>query len=343
MRSWWDIARGGGRLRPLVVLMIAGALGATGQALAMGGQSKAAVSCTGAFAGTAQALIVPAGAVCTLEATAHIVKNVEVAPTGSLIDEGATIGGSLRADKPVGIQIGGPQLSAIKKNVEILGLTGHLSGDNFVCNAKVGGNLTDDEAAASAGPVVIGDAPVCSAGDHVSKSLRLRGNETEVDVSSSGIGQSLDVEGNTAGVTVSANKVSQNLTVQGNSGGVTVRDNSAGRTATCSDNMPSTEGEGNTAHRGNSCPTSPSPPVVKRVSPDRGSGAGGTAVTITGRSFTGALEVKFGSMPVSFVPISDTEITTTSPAGAGTVDVTVTTAAGPSEVTSADRFKYQFP
>ncbi|HTQ68910.1 MAG TPA: hypothetical protein VMI13_09495 [Solirubrobacteraceae bacterium] len=242
-----------GALRTLVVLLVVGALVASGEALALRPASKG-VSCAGPFAGSAHALVVPAGAVCTLEATAKISKNVDVEPTGSLIVQGAKIGGSVVAVSPAGIQIGGPVLSAISKHVKITGVTGHLTGANFICNAKIGGNVLVEGAAATAGPIVIGDAPSCSAGDHFSKNLDVRSNATAVDVSSSTIGQSLEVEGNTAGVTVSENHASQNLVVRANSGGVTVSSNSSGRTARCEGNMPTTEGSGNTAHRGNTCP-----------------------------------------------------------------------------------------
>ncbi len=251
--SEWRFASRGVRVRALVVLMVLGALAASTGAVAVRAASKS-VSCTGSFAGSAHSLSVPAGAVCTLEAGASISKNVDVAATGSLIDEGAKIGGSLVATSPAGIQIGGSTLSQISKNVTITGLTGTLGGDNYICNAKIGGTLRDEGAAATAAPIVIGDAPTCSAGVHVSKTARIQGNATAVDVSSDTFGQHLEVEGNTAGVNVSSNHTSQNLIVQNNSGGVTVSHNSAGRTSTCQGNMPTTEGEGNTGHRGNTCP-----------------------------------------------------------------------------------------
>ena len=54
-------------------------------------------------------------------------------------------------------------------------------------------------------------------------------------------------------------------------------------------------------------------------------------MTITGTSFTGATAVKFGTTAATtFTVNSSTSITATSPAGTGTVDVTVTTAGGTS-------------
>ncbi len=72
-------------------------------------------------------------------------------------------------------------------------------------------------------------------------------------------------------------------------------------------------------------------PAVASVSPSSGPAAGGTSVTISGANFTHATAVRFGSTAAtSFVVDSATEITAVSPAGAGTVKVTVATPAGTS-------------
>ena len=65
-------------------------------------------------------------------------------------------------------------------------------------------------------------------------------------------------------------------------------------------------------------------------------------VTITGTGFTGATAVDFGgtNAATNVQVVSATEITATSPAGTGTVDVTVTTAGGTSTTSSADQFTY---
>ena len=83
-------------------------------------------------------------------------------------------------------------------------------------------------------------------------------------------------------------------------------------------------------------------PVVTSVSPNAGPLAGGTSVTITSSvpNFTGATAVHFGPNMATPTVVSPSEITTTSPAGTGTVDVTVTTPAGTSAITSADSFTY---
>ena len=80
-------------------------------------------------------------------------------------------------------------------------------------------------------------------------------------------------------------------------------------------------------------------PVVTSVGPTSGLTTGRTVVTITGKDFTGATAVNFGRMPAtSFTVDSDTQITAVSPAGAGTVDVTVRTRGGTSAYSFNDQF-----
>ncbi|MET4091243.1 beta strand repeat-containing protein [Bradyrhizobium japonicum] len=82
-------------------------------------------------------------------------------------------------------------------------------------------------------------------------------------------------------------------------------------------------------------------PTVGSISPSSGSAIGSTSVAVTGTGFTGAIAVKFGANnATSFTVNSATSITATSPPGAGTVDVTVTTAGGTSPTSAADRFTY---
>ncbi len=82
-------------------------------------------------------------------------------------------------------------------------------------------------------------------------------------------------------------------------------------------------------------------PMVTGINPTKGPLAGGTSVTITGTGFTGATAVDFGALAASsFTVNSDTQIVATSPAGTGTVDVTVLTAEGASATSSADQFRY---
>ena len=85
----------------------------------------------------------------------------------------------------------------------------------------------------------------------------------------------------------------------------------------------------------------PSPPTVTGVSPASGAAAGGTVVTVRGTSLTGATAVRFGPTAApSFHVVDATTVTATSPAGAGSVDVTVTTPVATSAASAADRFVY---
>jgi hypothetical protein len=85
-------------------------------------------------------------------------------------------------------------------------------------------------------------------------------------------------------------------------------------------------------------------PNITGISPSAGPTAGGTVVTITGSNFTGVTAVLFGSTPaVSFVVNSARSITAISPAGTGTVDVTVTSADGISPTSTADQFTFVPP
>ncbi len=74
-------------------------------------------------------------------------------------------------------------------------------------------------------------------------------------------------------------------------------------------------------------------PVVASISPLSGPTIGGTSVTITGSNFSGASVVDFGGVPA-------TQITATSPAGTGTVDITVTTVGGTSVLSTGDVFNF---
>jgi hypothetical protein len=106
-------------------------------------------------------------------------------------------------------------------------------------------------------------------------------------------------------------------------------------------------------------------PTVTAVAPNTGPSAGGTSVTITGTNFTGGapmvtvprppmppptspspnpVSVNFGTVPAaSFTISSATSISAVSPAGSGTVDVTVSNPAGTSATSAADHFIYDPP
>ena len=87
--------------------------------------------------------------------------------------------------------------------------------------------------------------------------------------------------------------------------------------------------------------STPSAPAVTGLNPASGPAAGGTSVTITGTSFTGATVVDFGTTAATDVRVvNSTTITADSPAGTGTVNVTVTTPVGTSATSTADQFTY---
>ena len=87
--------------------------------------------------------------------------------------------------------------------------------------------------------------------------------------------------------------------------------------------------------------TPPPPPMIFRLSPDGGSTAGGTTVTISGTNLSGATSVSFGGTGATIVSDSSTQITATSPPhDAGPVNITVTTPGGTS---GAVQFTYQPP
>jgi IPT/TIG domain len=70
-------------------------------------------------------------------------------------------------------------------------------------------------------------------------------------------------------------------------------------------------------------------PTVSGVSPKNGSTSGGTAVKITGTNFVTGATVTFGNAAATnVVVVSSTSIRATTPAGAGTVTVTVINPSG---------------
>ena len=94
------------------------------------------------------------------------------------------------------------------------------------------------------------------------------------------------------------------------------------------------------------------PPTVTGISPDGGSTAGGTTVSITGTGLAsnivsttgtglgGATRVTFGGVAARITADSNTQVTVTSPPGTGTVTVTVTTPAGTSQATAVGHYTY---
>ncbi len=86
-------------------------------------------------------------------------------------------------------------------------------------------------------------------------------------------------------------------------------------------------------------------PRVSGISTTAGPTAGGTSLILSGTGLSGATAVNFGSTAVTgFTVDSDTSITVSSPPqGAGTVDVTVTSAGGTSSTAADLQFTYVAP
>jgi alpha-tubulin suppressor-like RCC1 family protein len=85
-------------------------------------------------------------------------------------------------------------------------------------------------------------------------------------------------------------------------------------------------------------------PVVSKVTPHEGPMEGGATVTITGVNLGGVSAVHFGTAAAkSFTVESGGSITATTPAGTGTVDVTVTNSSGTSGTNNGDKYTYRTP
>ncbi|HYG95979.1 MAG TPA: IPT/TIG domain-containing protein [Solirubrobacterales bacterium] len=85
-------------------------------------------------------------------------------------------------------------------------------------------------------------------------------------------------------------------------------------------------------------------PEIASITPSFGSVTGGTVLTITGKNFTGASSVSFGTTPAAgFSVNSDTEITVTTPPSLrpGKADISVTTFAGENVDTRFDDYVYR--
>jgi hypothetical protein len=110
--------------------------------------------------------------------------------------------------------------------------------------------------------------------------------------------------------------------------------------------LPGFSGGGGTgsgfAGPGGGTVTAVGPPMIISVLPGSGSTSGGTSVTITGTSLTAASAVNFGSTGATILSNTYAQIVVNSPAeSAGTVNVSVTTAAGTATATNA--FTYNAP
>jgi hypothetical protein len=86
------------------------------------------------------------------------------------------------------------------------------------------------------------------------------------------------------------------------------------------------------------------PPALTAISPTGGPVTGGTGVTITGNNLGSAIAVDFGpGNPGTITADSSTSLTATSPAGTGTVDITVSTPSGTTTPSAPDQFTFGTP
>jgi|GEM_PF-1122280 len=81
-------------------------------------------------------------------------------------------------------------------------------------------------------------------------------------------------------------------------------------------------------------------PVVTGISPTEGSSQGGTEVTVTGTGLSVATAVYFGDTAGTITDTSGAALIVTAPEGTGLVDITVASAWGTSQTSSADQFQY---
>ncbi|MGA2498621.1 MAG: IPT/TIG domain-containing protein, partial [Tepidisphaeraceae bacterium] len=117
---------------------------------------------------------------------------------------------------------------------------------------------------------------------------------------------------------------------------VTITDTGASATATTL-----ATASANTAFRSVALAPTLAVPAVTSVSPNAGKLAGGDNVTINGTGFLAGATVSFGgNLATNVNVVSSTQITATTPAGSGQVDVTVTTLGGTSATSASDRFAY---
>jgi hypothetical protein len=210
--------------------------------------------CNGYYGGSGQEVVVPVGATCVLPPGTKVATNMHVMTGGTLIDQGATIGGDLNANNPKAVTVAGGN---VQGDVQLQGVAGSPAGDkdNYVCDTSIGHDLSVQNSAATAGTIVIGGPPDCSVGDKIGHDLSVQNNATAVTVSDNTVTHNLSIQNNTGGVTVETNKAGEDLEVQNNSGGVTVTNNHAGHNAQCRNNKPTTGGSGNTAGSQNKgCP-----------------------------------------------------------------------------------------
>jgi hypothetical protein len=212
--------------------------------------------CNGTFAGgTFDNVVVPSGATCILKG-ATVEGNISVKPTGALGLEGGIVGGNVESDTArsiyidCGLPLPGPQFGCrsigvppmIDGNVLIKKTFERPIFDNWICSAKIGGELHLEE---NEEPFIVGDAEPtlstapgsmwCAPGEafrlEVGGNVKAIKNSHRLDISDVSVGQNLQIFDNidTAG-----------------GGGTYVYSNLVGQDLQCDKNAP-IQGGGNTA------------------------------------------------------------------------------------------------
>ncbi|MGW6099663.1 IPT/TIG domain-containing protein [Streptomyces sp. NPDC055157] len=152
--------------------------------------------------------------------------------------------------------------------------------------------------------------------------------------------------GNTVTLTLTGTNLSAATSVQFDTSPAVITGNSATQIIVTAPTAPAAPAEvTDTTPGGTSTPglgtayyTYLAAPAVSSLNPSSGPALGGTTVTLTGSGLTYADEVRFGSVPVPFTAVSDTQIIAVAPGGApGAVTVVVHTPAG-----TASGIPYQY-
>jgi len=177
-------------------------------------------SCDGAYAGTGDHVVVPAGRTCTLVPGTHVTHNVTVSNGGALYAAGVKIGGVLK-----------------------------IAGSATVCQSRV---LSDVKAVSAGGALNLGGGPGCVRGNTFLHDVVVRHDSHDVWIEDNKVAGNLVVL-NSHGATDSivGNNV-DNLLV-GHSGPVVVKNNHAKSNLRCIANKPQ-RGNGNRARGKNTCP-----------------------------------------------------------------------------------------
>lgn len=276
-------------LRRTRIVLVLGVLAAS--VLAASAQaSSSATSCTGAYKGSAEAIVVPAGATCTLGAATTVSGSVFVNTGGSLILDGTVVNGSVVASYPKGIKVGGSAVTSVAGNFQITGLSGAVGeGPNSLCNLHVGQKLQILKAASSAAPVLFGAGAGCApgtvggvlsiagdltsvkvAGAHVVQGVLLGKDKPLVEIAETQVSEMVEAYGdlgetilradsiswwatvirNSGPVALEGNTIGGSMYVMSNTGGELVSGNAVRQTATCTRNKAPLSGSGNTAKGG---------------------------------------------------------------------------------------------